>query len=814
MADDAANPDPTPAPGLNPAAAASSEDDAPKQMRTCYMCAERFDVTGFAEKHAAKCRKLWLQERGLPEDAVKEAPVDPADAHEELLGGRRRNHAEDNRKLGDEDLRLRLDALSMRVWKQQSLKKCPNCFRTFKLDKFLLHKNGCHAKKGVHWMETAGGQAGRYVSGTGGNLHAYEFPGKKEGTTVPMDPTLDPGWELTAFCFVRRLTSGGQAECGGVRVGDKITAICGTAVITDAEVAVEWAKAEPDPENDGTPQTTNTFTFRQVLQLEATTVVLDLNRDLGMMLTEGGVVKSVHLDKFAEKCQAEIAGITCGRKVDRLGSLFKAPVDGELQVEDITPTAVKDRKQFDAAVAHRQARYKELGLNGPLWCRVRFCSMGKVDPMEPLGVSVCQSSHGDGVVVRAVDEAGQVARDVPSLQVGCRIESLSGCCVSSPDEMRQLLFRLRQEHNKETYINFSPPTHFVPPEKHKVDLKHVSYIDSGPPPLEEKADRGEDTLRYGTFWGDTLKANDTVGKRVLVDPSAVQEGVKRLAAATGDPMAATQPRIKKRSARARQLTNLSQTLLRTTTDGTTPLLELGDPSHRLATVVAYRAKTEMYTVELVGSQKNGKSGQRIEVPPSAVREVGFDKEKSGDLVDSLMSLDIKALRAVAESDPFLRRCHECAKPDEPRKNNRKKNRNGTNRPEESDPELRLLDRSLEAHKRMLARAERIAETLAGVEKRRSVQRDAARVQRAMDAAAAAAHRTGTAGQAAAFFDAGRASHGAGDWDGTAFSPYASAGGGDDPAGDAARRRLAVSAISRKEQWARRNSSQGVSMSWA
>ena len=67
MADDAANPDPTPAPGLNPAAAASSEDDAPKQMRTCYMCAERFDVTGFAEKHAAKCRKLWLQERGLPE---------------------------------------------------------------------------------------------------------------------------------------------------------------------------------------------------------------------------------------------------------------------------------------------------------------------------------------------------------------------------------------------------------------------------------------------------------------------------------------------------------------------------------------------------------------------------------------------------------------------------------------------------------------------------------------------------------------------------------------------------------------------------
>ena len=75
-------------------------------------------------------------------------------------------------------------------------------------------------------------------------MHAYEFPGKKEGTTVPMDPTLDPGWELTAFCFVRRLTSGGQAECGGVRVGDKITAICGTAVITDAEVAVEWAKAK------------------------------------------------------------------------------------------------------------------------------------------------------------------------------------------------------------------------------------------------------------------------------------------------------------------------------------------------------------------------------------------------------------------------------------------------------------------------------------------------------------------------------------------------------------------------------------------
>ena len=82
------------------AAPPKAEDDAPKQMRTCYMCAERCDVVDFEEKHATKCRKLWMQERGLPEEKMAQAPKDPADVYEGLLGGKDRNRKEDNKKLG------------------------------------------------------------------------------------------------------------------------------------------------------------------------------------------------------------------------------------------------------------------------------------------------------------------------------------------------------------------------------------------------------------------------------------------------------------------------------------------------------------------------------------------------------------------------------------------------------------------------------------------------------------------------------------------------------------------------------------------
>ena len=781
------------------AAPPKAEDDAPKQMRTCYMCAERCDVVDFEEKHATKCRKLWMQERGLPEEKMAQAPKDPADVYEGLLGGKDRNRKEDNKKLGNKDLLMRLDDLSMRVWKQQSLKKCPNCNRTFLLSKFKLHAKGCHAQKGVHWMETAGGQAGRYVSGTGGGLNIYEFPGKREGTTVPMNPQLDPGWKLTEFTYVQSLTRGGQAECAGVRVGDKIIAICGTAVITAAEVEAEWTKARPDPENDDTPHPTNTFTFRQILQLDATTVVLDLNRDLGMELTEGGVIKSIHLDDLAEKCQAEIAGLTCGRKVDQVGSLFQAPVETELQIEDIKPTLVKNRWEFEAAVDHRKRRFGEMGLVGPLWCRVRFCAVGKIDPQEPLGLSVCRK--GKTVVVRSVDEGGQVALGVPSLQVGCRIESVSGCCISRPDQMRQIFAELKKENQRETYINFSAPMHYVPPDKSKVDLKHVKYINSGPPPLEEKADRGDDTLRYGTFWGDTLKADAMVGKRVLVDAYVVEKALGQLAAAAGDTANAPSKRKPKRSMAAKQLTELSKTLLQSTTDGTSALRQLGDPSDRLATVVGYRAKTELFTVELVsGDGRRGQGGLKVEVPPSAVRTVGWDKDLSGDLVESLLSLDIAALRAVAESD-MKRRCHSCRSENQETVGKGDAPGNGINsHSQEVDPHLRALDDSLEAHQRMVGRVERISETLTGMAKRRN---RAALAQQAIDSSHASGQN---------FIPIGM-SRGAGDWDGKAFSLYGSGGFGEDEAGNAIRRKLAVSAISRADQWAKRNSSQGVSMSW-
>ena len=527
----------------SPEAEAETKGEGPKQQRICYLCAERCDVVGFEEKHVKKCRKLWLRERGYPEEAIEKAPKDPADTcdaidpndPEYLLGGPNRRKQEDNKKLGNDDLRTRLDALSMRVWKQKSLKRCPNCFRTFKLDAFEKHKLGCFAKKGVHWMPVPGGEGGRYASGPGAGLNTYKFPGQREGTTVPIENlSQEPGWTLTEFAFVKALVPGQQAERLGVKVGYKIIAICGHAVINRKEVEeewriarAEWAKSMLDPELHDAYASTYNFTFKQVLQFEQNTVVFDLNRDLGMSLTEGGVIEDIHLDTLKEKCQAELAGLTCGRKIDQVGSTFAAPVDGELQVEDIQPTNVRNRKEFENAVEHRKQRYRDLKRNGPLWCRVRFCAMGKIDPSKPLGISCFK--RGRYAVVRAVDPRGQVANRVPLLQVGCRLESLSGSCVTGPDDIRKLLVELRNQSETETNINFSPPLHLVPPDEDRVNKLHVSYIKSGPLPLEDKQDRGDDTIRYGTFWGDTTRANALVGERVLIDPVVVENMLRQTA---------------------------------------------------------------------------------------------------------------------------------------------------------------------------------------------------------------------------------------------------------------------------------------------